>query len=623
MTFSVSAGTRAPGLLGRRAQQILQQPLDGPDVRAALSALASCYVDSEQLSSLAQHRNVRGDMNARTAQLDLDFVQALGAVETAFAGLERSVDVLTNQCTELRSQVNAALRTTAAASEQAGVLAEEQRELRTRLALASDLVSRFALSDTDAAKLASPDVDADYFAALDRVAVARAECQKLLGVKSQTAALELMRELAAQEDMAYTALLKWVLPRARDFAGDVPVDPLLRQALRRLHAHPALLDAAATEVARARRDAVSRAFVSALVRGGAGGTPRPIDAHAGDAPRYVGDMLAWAHQACAEETELLDALQGPLSEVPADRSLLAVVLEAVARPLELRIAQTVAETRVPAILFRIDSLLAFYSVLFAAVRLPADSVFMATVHGLCSLAHARLLSALDALLLDAVTSAFDHVPPTLDAPPPLAALLAVVDNMLRLSEDSIDQLSPSSSLPEATMSVADHIARMLDRLSAEAHAAAADDTALRPYERTIFELNIIAPLLSHAAPFASLSRWHTAQQVSHAHLTDSLCRQLADLLREKSHLPFSDNPISLDTLPDCLARFNSSMKSASDLDVARLVTRIADHSLARLVALRVTQIFVDDYAKLYARIYDLDKTAASLLLDPDTVATLL
>ncbi|KAJ2906662.1 Golgi transport complex subunit 6, partial [Coemansia aciculifera] len=619
---------RAPGLLGRRAQQIVQQPLDGPEVRAALEALASCYNNSsgdpDQMGSLARHRDVRGDMQARGAQMDAEFVQALGAVEAAFTGLERSVDSLDSQCSALRTQVNAALRTTAAAAEQAAALAEERNELGLRLDMASAFLTRFAMADQDSERLSSSVIDAAYFEALDRVAETRAECQKLLGVGTQTAALELMRELAAQEDAAYAALLKWVLGRARDLAtdDDSPVDPMLRQALRRLQAHPALLDAAAAEIARARREAVGRAFVAALVRGGAGGTPRPIDAHAGDAPRYVGDMLAWAHQACAEEAELLDGLQPVSDGTAVDRGLLAVALEAVARPLELRVAQTVAETRAPAGLFRIDGLLAFYAALFAAVRLPADSAFMATVQGLCSSAHSRLLSALDALLMDAVASAFDRVPPTLDSPQPLAALLAVVDDILRLSEDSIDQA-------ESTTSIANHIARMLDRLSTEAHAAADDDVALRPYERTIFELNVVAPLLTLAAPYASLARWHTSQETSHTHLVDTLCRQLAELIKEKSHLPFnSGEEIRVESLSDCLARFNHSLKSASDLDVARLVARLADHSLARSVAHTVTQVFVDDYAKLYSRICGLDQESLpqgiqSLLLEPETVATLL
>lgn len=53
----------------------------------------------------------------------------------------------------------------------------------------------------------------------------------------------------------------------------------------------------------ARRDAVARAFMAALTRGG-----RPIELQAHDSLRYVGDMLAWVHQACAGEKEMLESL---------------------------------------------------------------------------------------------------------------------------------------------------------------------------------------------------------------------------------------------------------------------------------------------------------------------------
>ncbi|KAG6841102.1 hypothetical protein H0H93_004354 [Arthromyces matolae] len=49
-------------------------------------------------------------------------------------------------------------------------------------------------------------------------------------------------------------------------------------------------------------------FINALTRGGPSGLPRPIELHAHDPLRYIGDMLAWVHQAVAAERELLEAL---------------------------------------------------------------------------------------------------------------------------------------------------------------------------------------------------------------------------------------------------------------------------------------------------------------------------
>ena len=57
-----------------------------------------------------------------------------------------------------------------------------------------------------------------------------------------------------------------------------------------------------------RQAAVLSSFLDALTRGGPNGLPRPIEIHAHDPLRYVGDMLAWVHQGIAGEREFLDGL---------------------------------------------------------------------------------------------------------------------------------------------------------------------------------------------------------------------------------------------------------------------------------------------------------------------------
>ena len=50
--------------------------------------------------------------------------------------------------------------------------------------------------------------------------------------------------------------------------------------------------------------------MDALTRGGPNGLPRPIELHAHDPIRYVGDMLAWIHQMMATERKFLESLFG-------------------------------------------------------------------------------------------------------------------------------------------------------------------------------------------------------------------------------------------------------------------------------------------------------------------------
>ena len=54
--------------------------------------------------------------------------------------------------------------------------------------------------------------------------------------------------------------------------------------------------ARAGQVAAARHAALFQRFIAALTRGGPGGMPRPIEMHAHDPRRYLGDTLAWVHQ---------------------------------------------------------------------------------------------------------------------------------------------------------------------------------------------------------------------------------------------------------------------------------------------------------------------------------------
>lgn len=59
-----------------------------------------------------------------------------------------------------------------------------------------------------------------------------------------------------------------------------------------------------------RSSSILTLFLDALTRGGPTGLPRPIELHAHDPTRYIGDMLAWIHQAMAGEREFLESFFG-------------------------------------------------------------------------------------------------------------------------------------------------------------------------------------------------------------------------------------------------------------------------------------------------------------------------
>ncbi|GMQ03878.1 hypothetical protein CsSME_00049509 [Camellia sinensis var. sinensis] len=132
-----------------------------------------------------------------------------------------------------------------------------------------------------------------------------------------------------------------------------------------------------------RHNALFRRFISALTRGGPGGMPRPIEVHAHDPLRYVGDMLGWLHQALASERELVLALLDPdavvdtgptarrfsskglESDIGKNETDLTFVLdrifEGVCRPFKVRVEQVLQSQPSIIISYKLSNTLEFYS----------------------------------------------------------------------------------------------------------------------------------------------------------------------------------------------------------------------------------------------------------------------
>ena len=130
-----------------------------------------------------------------------------------------------------------------------------------------------------------------------------------------------------------------------------------------------------TYLSQTRQATLLTAFMDALTRGGPGGLPRPIELHAHDPLRYVGDMLAWVHQAIAAEREFLESLFGVRDArrmVGAARSFgeseeeswVAELTDGAVRglcgPLKVRVQQTVRSQESSITSYKIANLVQFY-----------------------------------------------------------------------------------------------------------------------------------------------------------------------------------------------------------------------------------------------------------------------
>ncbi|CAI9095001.1 OLC1v1030851C1 [Oldenlandia corymbosa var. corymbosa] len=193
-----------------------------------------------------------------------------------------------------------------------------------------------------------------------------------------------MDMMAVYQEGAYERLCRWVQSECRRL-GDIDnpeVNELLKTAVRCLKERPVLFKYCAEEVANMRHNALFRRFISALTRGGPGGLPRPIEVHAHDPLRYVGDMLGWLHQALASERELVLALLDPdatpdtgttaprssnVSENGTSKSdtdltfVLDRIFEGVCRPFKVRVEQVLQSQPNLIVSYKLSNTLEFYS----------------------------------------------------------------------------------------------------------------------------------------------------------------------------------------------------------------------------------------------------------------------
>jgi hypothetical protein len=225
--------------------------------------------------------------------------------------------------------------------------------------------------------------------------------------------MDIMLVTSQHLDAAFAKLHKYTTFAARNYTTRPEeldnVSPTLQKALQLLKVNRAdLFEDTLHVLSQTRSSAISNMFIEALTRGtdsygstnkhrdaSSSSAARPIELHAHDPIRYVGDILAWVHQAMASEREFLESLFGmkesgrrvgaerpalsgemisqtsihQLNDQPSDearlRSLLDKNLESCGRPLKIRIQQTIkSHSMISSITtYQIFQLLQFYRVL--------------------------------------------------------------------------------------------------------------------------------------------------------------------------------------------------------------------------------------------------------------------
>ncbi|KAF8436357.1 oligomeric Golgi complex subunit 6 [Boletus edulis BED1] len=418
-------------------------------------------------------------------------------------------------CDEAETQLKLTEDASRSLLEQAESLRYERQQVETQKSIVLFFLDRFTLNEDDIEAITSREISLvpRFFSAMNKTERIQSECRVLMsGEDGPTkAGLDVMATTFSYLEQGYDKIHRWLAFQFRRIGmeSQLEVTSVMREAIRRLS------DDTLTFLAEARQSALLALFLDALTHGGSSGLPRPIELHAHDPIRYVGDILAWVHQAIAAECECLESLfglSGQARMVGAVRTfngsdeeewvkeLLNSSVVKLCVPLKVRVLRTVRAQESSIVSYKVANLLQYY-MLTMQRTIGDQSLLSQTLQEITGVSYTSFFDS-----IEAQGRALHRIPLDLDDPS-VSPPHSIIDHAQRLREimqvyDS--SLSEGSSDPsEASMGFRSILDVMVDPTVTMCAAAAEEKARLRPrWDRAVFVLNCLGYLENVLEPFS-------------------------------------------------------------------------------------------------------------------------
>ena len=491
--------------LEKKVQEVLLLRVDAGALGACVETAG---VKGEERVTEAQLRSMLEERSLEEAR---SFVAMFDAMRASIDTMDDELEQLTAELDGMTTKIEAAVGDSAKLLEGGKRLGEEKTELQAMHDACRALSERFQLSPDEERTLASGTVNKEFLAVLDHAKRIRDDARGLLQTNHHRLGIAVMTKMSSLVEDSLWKVSHWVRAQlgsadaletlfdAEDSAamrgkrqdeadGDDLGSSMLVQCLRLLR-NTEMYAVCLDEVAANRGKPIMQSFLTALTIGTA--QARPIEMHAHDPVRFVGDMLAWLHQTVASEFEVLSALFGESMNGKSQKQkqqqqsvgsvsyVLPREFEGVCRPFKVRVDQALAQkTATTAVLFRVAGLLSFYHNVIGDL-LTEDSPLPVTIDLCEQSARAKLAET-----LRSVVHRLELAPPVppQDLQPPLAVrqtvaliaeLVSAAGTMLVLPSKTTDSsASKRSSSEEGTVEVEEDTESRARRCASSLDAAA-------------------------------------------------------------------------------------------------------------------------------------------------------
>ncbi|XP_011494855.1 PREDICTED: conserved oligomeric Golgi complex subunit 6 [Ceratosolen solmsi marchali] len=340
------------------------------DTIEALRELSTFYKenttnDRHNLRSKIEKRNLSINEEILTAFKDVKSI--LDNMHKDVVGMSECVQSMTNRLQTTKSQTTQLI-------EQASKLQYEKNKLIMQQEIVSAFIRTFQLTGDELVILHGSSrktpINDDFFTVIDRVQVIHSKCRILMQSGHQTLALDIMQRMTILQEAGLERLYRWTQTHCRHIENDKLVS-LLTKAMNKLQERPILFKYVIDEYCTSRRSVLVSSFIDVLTLGkGYSNDSNPIEMHAHDPKRYVGDILAWLHQAISLEKEnflilLSHCNKSAISEQISES--LSNITEGLCHPLKSRIEHIVAVEAPSTVLYSVTMLIRFYQLTLKTV----------------------------------------------------------------------------------------------------------------------------------------------------------------------------------------------------------------------------------------------------------------
>ncbi|XP_001599436.1 conserved oligomeric Golgi complex subunit 6 [Nasonia vitripennis] len=354
----------AVSTISKKVSKLLEtRPENDKDTIEALKELSTFFKEN----TVEDRRNLRSKIERRSLAINEEFIDAFKEVKSVLDNMHRDVAGMNDCVQSMTNRLQTTKARTLQLIDQTTKLQNESKKLTMQQEIANAFIKRFQLNADELAVLHGSSREApiteEFFIVINRVQEIHSSCRILMQSGHQTLALDIMQRMTLLQEAGLERLYRWTQTQCRHIENEQLV-PLLTKAMSKLQERPVLFKYILDEYCTSRRSVLVSSFIDALTLGrGHGSDSNSIEMHAHDPKRYVGDILAWLHQAIPVEKENLLTLLKACDKSDMSEQItqaLSNITEGLCHPLKSRIEHIVAVEAPSTVLYSVTTLIRFY-----------------------------------------------------------------------------------------------------------------------------------------------------------------------------------------------------------------------------------------------------------------------